>query len=614
MCPGDQGKHSPESISMAAASVVEQRPASPPVVTTNHYFNEEAPQSCRICHEMNTLRVDWAQGDRVCTNCGAVDEGHLLDSRPDWKEYDNDDGAGRTGAVVRSGLVPVDETRYIGGLQPTTLSMYVYGATSSQRAGSAAATRKKLICTNRKMDMLMEKRHAKQLKASRVARTLTARKRSRDEIEHTFTQELRPEFDDLVAVEEQAASQSSIALHSEKWRLERAILLHGTHHEREALDEESIRNLSVEGHKDETMIKAARDLYDAHKLLTMLARKLKLPVDVTRIAENSLCRFASLRDGIKVRGVASTLTRNKKTSAKDKISHQEEQKAVESLRIYNRAKQIGALAAAIVFCTTRNAGHARTMEQVCCSVDPTQMLTRVSNLDVDKKFIKRKHCARAMSELKEVLPEVCQPRHVLPKAASASDNFDTQATVNFIDHALGKLELPPVAQACVRTLVLLVRDEDTKLSTICAASVALVSLMGLTMKKLASTEPTSDTIMDTKTSSDPPEAKKAKLESEVINDDLNLGTSAAEQRAYEMRRVWDAWVDQPSWSRSLTQIEDSCGVSRKVFVKAFRKLFKRRKELLGQLPTRLADGQPLASVLLPHVSTMSPLMKERDLN
>lgn len=45
---------------------------------------EDELRSCRHCNS-SSFFVDWKAGDRVCTNCGVVDEEKLRDSRPEWR-------------------------------------------------------------------------------------------------------------------------------------------------------------------------------------------------------------------------------------------------------------------------------------------------------------------------------------------------------------------------------------------------------------------------------------------------------------------------------------------------------------------------------------------------
>jgi hypothetical protein len=119
-------------------------------------------------------------------------------------------------------------------------------------------------------------------------------------------------------------------------------------------------------------------------------------------------------------------------------------------------------------------------------------------------------------------------------------------------------------------------------------------------------------------------------EVELLPDVISLEDDghdiAAEQRAYEMRRMWDAWAEQMPWSRSVALVESSCGVSRNLFLDYYKaNIYPQRHALLNVLREAVsgADARtdelahesialtetPLASVLLPHIVTAAPLMK-----
>lgn len=106
----------------------------------------------------------------------------------------------------------------------------------------------------------------------------------------------------------------------------------------------------------------------------------------------------------------------------------------------------------------------------------------------------------------------------------------------------------------------------------------------------------------------------------------------AEHRAYEMRRMWDAWSEQLPWDRSLTQIEQSTKVASKNVVEYYKQhVHPHRFMLLETLrdsmkgtdslkvgtphATYLAqEGSimrktPLSSVLLSNILVAAPLLK-----
>jgi hypothetical protein len=139
---------------------------------------------------------------------------------------------------------------------------------------------------------------------------------------------------------------------------------------------------------------------------------------------------------------------------------------------------------------------------------------------------------------------------------------------------------------------------------------------------------------DTKYGASP--SKKRKLASTSQphnNDDLKLPAQTSKKRFdifsdapivtttettdYEMRRLWDAWSEQMTWKRTPSQVEQACGVPRKVLFDFYVSIIHPRRTELLQLLTLnatkkgehggLADT-PRASVLLSNIVTAGPIM------
>lgn len=661
---------------MATASIL-TRSTSPPVVATStpdELDDEDRP--CRACRRTGTLRTDWQQGDRVCTQCGVVDQGHVIDTRPEWREFHDDaDLAKGRPSQARSGLTVVDESRYLGGLQPTMLSTNVYGTASS----TSQQTRKRLLVAAHKMDRLMERSHARALEAVRVSRAAN-RKRRRveghpvpgavdpDEDDADIDATMRPEYEDFVQLEEQEAQRLQIASYGDKWSLERAIRLYGSALEQQNLSTDD--TIDDRGHLDDGLKRASRDLYQAYTFLSTAVQTLELTDRVQHEVVGLLVRYAKCRDGLQVRGVSSTLQKRPSTKA---TSPNETQRARRSLREYNQAKQTGALLAALLFYTARNLGWPRTLVQVCHAIPfPSQSLPHLDLRCEDGEFIKRKHCSKAMTEVKQVFPDICRVTatlHAVSNVSSASssstnsnsNNYnkrseipqpqrlqDHVSVINFVDHAIRKLRLPPVAEACVRILVLRychgTKDSALRLGAITASSVYFVTQTGDIMQRLAKqavsgSKPSLASKHDkvTRTNSSPTGFHRTKLEldgftaaqdpsasANVKHEDLFSAEAvqefASEQKVYEMRRVWDAWSEQTTWMRSLGEIERAMGVSRPTLVDVFKKeIFPKRVELLQALQDSVETSDteqktdlsetPLASVLVPHIAAAAPLLK-----
>lgn len=625
---------------------------------------------CRTCHSPSLI-IDWAQGDRVCTNCGVVDEDHVRDSRPEWKDFaEADDLARGRPDMARSGLVPVDETKWLGGLQPTTISRTAYGSGGS--AYDYSARRKKLLATQKRIESLMEKQHAKALKDAQVTRKARHGKLRRGEECEGFHFPKGPEYERLLLQEEEDAQRSRDILYAEKWSIERAIMLHGhdedssmTTHGPLAYDHGSPEERQdLLKRLDKPLVQASEDLYRAYVMLQDASRKLHLPDRVLHESVAMLCKYATRRDGITVKGVSSRMTSKANVTAMDK------KEAAERLRAYNKQKQNGALGAALLFLTARQLGWTRSLAEVCSSFQPQEGVIKGK-----EAFIKPKHCSKAITEVRAVFPHYGQSTgQPNQNGNSASSTEDVASIASFVEHATRKLELPPVALASVRILVQHYRKEqaeteatsNAKLSTICASMSLFVCLAGASLQRLAQQAQKSDSLgakrkhgVSTSLGGEKP-SKRLKVEKEatvqteesgeessLINtlfDDDEVASvtpehgegktdsatttfdvfshsaieyHSSEKRKYEMRRTWDSWAEQMPWYRSVSRIEQSCGVSRNSVLQFYKtKIFPQRHALLEVLQQDASSSNsstdaPMASVLLKNIAAAAPLLNSK---
>ena len=645
---------------MATVSVLKQSPPpSPPRNGAESSSSSSSPhgttrtdpsdiRACRSCRCTN-LRIDWSQGDVICTNCGVVDEERLLDDRPEWREFSED--TDKVGSNVRSSLVPNNESLYFGGgLQPTTLSKHVYGGPTASsrnqrtaRGKSTSCVRKRLLAVHNKIQRQMEKLHNRAVETATIHHKVRQRKRSyasmqgnglydEEDEDDWSSDHPRPEIEQMLLQEEEDAVRLQAARYADKWSLETAIRLFGTAVEIEALSmQRSLHDHHYDEDqdvKDSGLRKSARELYRAYSILCRAGRTLRLPDRVLHEATGFLCRYAARKDGLTVRGVSSTLKKKKqRTEGPQRSSSREEQEAKEALRDYNCMKQAGALCAGLLFYTSRHLGWPRSLAEVCLSIEPEAI--SCPNFDLGKEqFIKKKHCSRAMSEVKEVFPDLALWSSAVPVQETGSPTtMDSVAvnTANFTDHTIAQLQLPPVAEASVRALVHYVqrispeRDQPSnldlsKLRTVCAAVTYFVCYTGEVMQRLASQATKSRAGSD-------PSAKQATAPFDALDDNDMLD----DQKAYEMGQVWDAWSEQTSWKRSPAEVEQACGVSSAAFVDFYQsQLFPNRVQLLEALkqavekskddPTKKApefqmlQDTPLASVLLPQIVVASKLL------
>jgi len=490
------------------------------------YVDED--DRCLHC-QTQSLHIDWAAGDRVCTNCGVVHEEHLRDDRPEWREFNDDNDRAKGGpAMARCGAV-VDEARYVGGLEPTSISRTIFGGSSGGPSSSSGApsgilVRKKLIRASRKIDSLIDRHRKDALNTAKVGLKLRKRRLSSNilgDTETDFTEDevqeenddkyFLPEHEQLLIQEEEDAHRAQEALNSDRWSLERAILLHGTEHEqiskhhndphhpfdREAERDELLQRL------DKPMKQSAADLYQAYSMLTYGFRKLLLPERVLHEATTMLCKYASRKDGFSVKGVSTRLSTN--TNREDKKpSTKEDKEAIERLREFNKSKQMASLGSALLYLTARNLGWARPLPEVCSSFHQTNNDANTNKTDTTGTAIKAKHCWKAIKEVKTLFPNYVRPVPIpaataVRKTATSANRgtsgaiSDIASTGNFVDYATRKLDLPPVAVASIRSLVAHCRkeqiekgiDSGTKLSTICASVTYFICSAGATMQKLA---------------------------------------------------------------------------------------------------------------------------------
>lgn len=471
----------------------------------NHAFgpvDEEEQENCRHCGS-RALHVDWAQGDKVCMDCGVVSEEKLRETRPEWRDHNEaEDLAKGLPSASRSGLVPVDESRYLGGLQPTTMSKHPYGGTSASGmiAAKEAAIRKKLVTTNRKLDYMMGQRHSRALKQARISR-LVRKRQLMDETDQSdldsvatgAEDDVRPELEQILIQEEEDVHRMQSSLNADKWSLRRAILLHGHHDSMDDHDAAEAERDDLERRLDSKLRKASADLYKAYQMLVASSNRLQLPDRVTHEATNMLCKYAARRDGFVVKGVSSRLA-----TKKANITAAQQKQAAESLREHNKLKQMGSLCAALLLLTARKLGWPRPLAEVCGCVQPPARNTSspYSTTDTTSTFVKPKHCSRAMEEIKVSFPDFARAiatSQPFPTNSNAAAEDDTNATINFVDHAVRKLQLPPVAEASIRALVWHVRQDQlstgrnsgTKLSTICASLAYFMCQAGSVMQRLA---------------------------------------------------------------------------------------------------------------------------------
>jgi transcription initiation factor TFIIIB Brf1 subunit/transcription initiation factor TFIIB len=550
-------------------------------------FNHDSgdDRRCRHCHSQN-LREDWAQGDRVCMDCGIVDEERLLDDRPEWKDFgEAEDLVKGLPSNARCGLVVVDESRYLGGLQPTLLSKSPFGNPLS----GSAKMQKSLTATNRKLDMYMEKEQKRVLKRAKLSLML---KRKHIVLEE---HDVTPESDAIVLQQEEEAERAHAFLQGEKWSLERAIMLHQPQ-SMDSTSSEANQRAELLSRLDKPLKRASLDLYTAYSILQEAAQTLNLAPRIVHQATHILCQYAKLRDGLTVRGVVSRFSGGHDPGLSQETSS--------ALSDYNRRKQMASLSSAILFVEARKHGQQRPLQEICSGFSSPGTSKFVNN-----PFIKLKHCNKAMKELRKLFPDYIRSVNM-----DEHDNAD-----HFVEHATRKLDLPPVATASIQVLVEVLHGklrESTKLSTTCAAVTLLVCMAGTIMQRLAKQAMEINAAKRMKTSDEKSNLSKSETirKSGQSNVKFDVFRSPAlELPSYEMRQMWDAWTEQTPWARSMAALEQAFQTSRPILLECFKsKIFPQRDQLLLILQdSDKLRSTPRASVLLRQMITASPLLNSQ---
>jgi len=546
---------------------------------------DSTERRCRVCRS-SALITDWAQGDRVCTSCGVVDEEHLLDSRPEWREFED-----KVTSTIRCGMVPVDETKYLGGLQPTH---WKFGN---------SLIRSKLSMADRRMDVRVRKQHKRDLMNARLA--IQIQRRNGDSTTDTDFGEgtdIRPEMEQMILKEERDTEHLQAALYADKWSLDRAIQLGSRVNKIMLGPDDQLsddRDADLEEKLDGTLKKASLELFGTYSMLSEATKRLDLPPRVVQEMTSLLCRYAVKQDGLLVRGISQRRSREEvKTTQK------------------------GALCAGIILAATRTMKYPRSIQEICEAIQAKDAIGFPEIKPELVPFIMKKHCSRALNELKTAFPELRRTTIAVVDVPTASSNEGEPAAstttdetiIKYTTHALKKLRLPPVAQACVQSLVWKVwntgrndASNPKKLSVICAASTLLVTKVGSVMQNLANQSRTNH----------PKKRRRFSLEDIECEK-----TFHQEKNEYETLRVWDAWTEQRTWERKFEAVQAACGVPRGVLVRCYVDSVSAIKEDFLQHVQTVVTGDckldpvdtllkntPLATILLSTIASAGPLVK-----
>ena len=464
---------------------------------------------CTFCHS-KTIFMDYKQGDAVCTSCGLVNSERLVYEGAEWRDFSavNDDDKKN---LQRAGGV-VDESRWNGGLEPTYLGP-VFGGYS----GDGERHRKTLNKVKRVVDHWVDKQFEKKVEDSRLVMKLKEqRKRQLGGSQETEEQDWSGlgthEHDQIARQRLDEVESMHKMLVSEKWSMERALLIHGSSDEipsrykvSNQQSGETLRNVeqerdSVLKRMDTSQRKASEDLYKAYSLIQRALKKLTLAGSMGVMSEvmDVICRYANSKGSLTVKGVATKMPIGSHTKA-----------AIEEHRSYNKFRQIGAISAAFIYLICKKNRLERTFAEIC------ESLHHESPVLSDIAFIKAKHCSKGIAEIKKLMPDYVQsvtaaaadpsevqlskpvaskPEAVASNAIVRTDENSKEdhlvlITTNLVEHYLKNMKLSRVAISAITCLVLHIRRHagaSKRPAIIIAAIAYLVCDAGATMQRLAS--------------------------------------------------------------------------------------------------------------------------------
>jgi len=633
---------------------------------SNTDFNEDQ-QTCRECLS-SSFFTDVAQGDAICTNCGVVAQSHIPYAGPDWREPDAADSSAKVSSA-RCGGVLIDESKYYGGLEPTTMSTYVYGGIHGcgQHVAKEARLRQSLVKTHKVVEALMEKRWKKQIEKKKFL--AIARKRKREE-RGVGQDEEDTEIDGDCQI------QDPISTVPVKWSLYRALLLHGNSEETSHIKDADIERAYLRQNMDPNQRKISMDIYRAHKALNGALLKLNLAENRAAFDDimDLICQFASKKRGFCVRGISS---RPSKLDAKDK-------KVIERHKEWNKARHIAAVSSAFIYFVCKKHRLGRSLADICASFQATDMKYTIL---LNEDLIKPTHCSKAMNEIKSLFPDFVQTTlsahapsvenvpssAVLERTSNHLHMNDVASTTNLVGHMMQKLLLPPTAVKAVTMLVLHCKHQQlttgngsgTKITTIIASVAGLVCSAGVKMQNIAndsirsgkrkqsvhikpkkrikleksslskssavspltpklekciSLKPlpvTSMTNVKVETGSVQNAPLTPGANTTVLKTDI-LFSRGPDPASSEGRTYWYEWSHERTWKRSISLIERSCNVSGKTVQDYYKKqIYPRRNTLLELLQTPdIQDSKTGVKknrahklcILLRHIAAAAPLI------
>jgi len=619
-----------------------------PYFSKNPYNQDE--RYCRQCHS-TAFCTDVAQGDIICTNCGVVAQSHIPHLGPEWRDFDApDDLAKGAASSARCGTVPVNESKYIGGLEPTTMTNSIYGEHyghgSAELAAKEAKVRRSLIKTHRVVEAFIEKRWKKNLEDRKLDRIVDS--------------DVRPD----ARGEEKMEREEESRFISEKWSVDRALLLHGTPDELPSQEDVKNQREYLSKKMDASQRKTSLDVYHAYKLVKGALQRLHL-IDNTQVFTEIIemvCRYASTKKSFSVRGVSTRVAKMDK-------------KLAEQQKEWNKRRQMGAIGSAFIYLICKRNGLGRSLIEICNSFRVTD--ANIPFLVNKENLVKATHFSKAIKEVKLLFPDYVQSAtlrassHLLAETpTSASIQLESKgaqgnvlnlseatSTANLIEHMMKKLNLSPTALTGITTIVLHCKQEafdlgiGTKQIALIASVAVLVCDAGVIMQRLATKmiEPGNSVLGKGKHMrpnkkrkrievNKPPNSSQPSISTSdgkiVKEEPINSLCESVSKKSIKSdlfsyspiplinndRAYWYEWTNEKPWDRGLKQIEASCNISGSSVQEFYKKkLYPRRKDLLELLQGSLIQENARVNkklgckvhMLFHNIAAAAPLMTVR---
>lgn len=279
-------------------------------------LSSDVNNRCFHCGSTKPFYTDVAQGDLVCTVCGVVQAESMLDTSPEWRDYAEDT---TNTNKARCGMVPTDESQWVGGLEPTRLSHVPFGGPTSDLSGLRQTLQRIQHRTDAFLTKTQKRSWEKAESAVEIAKRKERNKRQKqrdrgmlgdqhdakpeyDTSTDTDLDEKRPSYDLVVVEEDEEDAQPELAeqvrqlavqrqqLYAEKWSLQRAL---------EPMDNVLAalkKTKKVSRKEEEVLKKASASLREAYNALREAAKS--LPKSALDNAAIRLEQYATQRNGL----------------------------------------------------------------------------------------------------------------------------------------------------------------------------------------------------------------------------------------------------------------------------------------------------------------------------